>query len=63
MLLCICDDYQNHIFLEIKISLDIAQNPQFPDGKHDDHIGKKNQDIKSTPKLSLTNTRIFLWPS
>lgn len=62
MFLHICGDYQNYIFLEIKINLDTAQNPQFPDEKFNDHIGEENQGIKSTPKLSLTNTRIFLWP-
>lgn len=32
-LISIYGDYQNHIFLEAKINLDMAQTPQFPDEK------------------------------
>lgn len=40
MLIVICGDYQNQIFSESKINLDIAQNVQFPDEKCNDHISE-----------------------
>lgn len=45
ILIHICGDSRHHISLETKINLAIAQNPQFPHEKCNDHISERKTKI------------------